>query len=105
MTPIGTTGYLGSGGQKWASVKQFKGCGKNWAYIYTWNGVHNAGAPYTPLFFIIAKWGSESYAHGGGYRQQELWSHGTDTLDTCTNAYAEWSSGAATYRAETSIRC
>ncbi|WP_439664176.1 hypothetical protein ACSHWB_23645 [Lentzea sp. HUAS TT2] len=113
VTQIGSTAYIGSGGQKWASVKQFKGCGKNWAYIYTWDSVHNAGAPYTPLFVIIAKWGNEwsrePYGHegrkAGGYRQQELWSYGTNTLDTCTNAFAEWSSGAATYRAETSIRC
>jgi hypothetical protein len=113
VTQIGKTAYIGAHGQKWASVKQFKGCGKNWAYIYTWSEVHNAGAPYTPVFVIIAKWGNEwsrePYGHEGRkegrYRQQELWSYGTDTLDTCTNAYAEWDSGATTYRAETDIRC
>ncbi|KOV80080.1 hypothetical protein [Nocardia sp. NRRL S-836] len=113
VTQIGKTAYIGSGGQKWASVKQFKGCGKNWAYIYTWDSVHGGGAPYTPEFVIIEKWGNEwsrePYGHAGrrdgGYRQQELWSSGTDTLNTCTSAYAEWNSGAMVYRASTEIRC
>ncbi|MGW6933056.1 hypothetical protein ACWGE0_23565 [Lentzea sp. NPDC054927] len=113
VTQIGKTGYIGDHGQKWASVKQFKGCDKNWAYIYTWDSVHGGGAPYTPEMIIIEKWGSvdsrEPYGHAGQksgrYRQQELWSSGTDTLNTCTSAYAEWNSGAMTYRARTDIRC
>ena len=31
----------------------------------------------------------------GRYRQQELWSGGTNTLSDCTSAYVEWNSGAA----------
>ncbi|SDH36688.1 hypothetical protein SAMN05216553_12054 [Lentzea fradiae] len=113
VTQIGSTGYIGDNGQRWASVKQFKGCGKNWAYIYTWASVHGAGAPYTPEMIIIEKWAStsarEPFGHAGQksgkYRQQELWSSGTDTLSVCTSAYAEWNSGAMTYRARSSIRC
>ncbi len=113
VTQIGSTAYIGDNGQRWASVKQFKGCGKNWAYIYTWDSTHGAGAPYTPEMIIIEKWAGtsarEPYGHAGqrsgGYRQQELWSGGTDTLSTCTSAYAEWNSGAMTYRARTDIRC
>jgi hypothetical protein len=113
VTQIGKTAYIGDHGQKWVSVKQFKGCNKNWAYAYTWSDVHNGGAPYTPVFVIIEKWGNvwsrEPYGHegrrDGHYRQQELWSSGTDTVNVCTSAFAEWSSGAMTYRASTEIRC
>ena len=113
VTQIGKTGHIGDNGQTWASVKQFKGCGKNWAYIYTWADAHGSGAPYTPELIVIEKWAStsarEPYGHEGlrkgRYRQQELWSAGTNTLNTCTSAYAEWNSGAMTYRGRTDIRC
>ncbi|RDI20271.1 hypothetical protein [Lentzea flaviverrucosa] len=110
---IGSTAYIGDHGQRWASVKQFKGCGKNWAYVYTWSSVHNGGAPYTPELVLIEQWNSkdarEPYGRvglrEGRYRQQELWSAGTNTLNDCTSAYVEWNSGATTYRVRTDIRC
>ncbi|SES12464.1 hypothetical protein [Lentzea albida] len=113
VTQIGSTAHVGDNGQKWASVKQFKGCGKNWAYVYTWSSVHSAGAPYTPELISIEQWASkdarEPYGHPGlkqgRYRQQELWSGGTNTLGDCTSAYVEWNSGAQTYRVRTDIRC
>jgi hypothetical protein len=108
VTQIGATAHIGDNGQKWASIKQFKGCGKNWAYIYTWSAVHNAGAPYTPELVLIEQWASKDARVGlkkGSYRKQELWSSGTNTLSDCTSAYAEWDSGALTYRARTDIRC
>lgn len=113
-TQIGKTGYIGDHGQKWASVKQFKGCGKNWAYIYTSDSVHGAGAPYTPKLIVIEKWASkdarEPFGHAGlkddgRYRQQKKWSGAANTVRDCTSAYAEWYSGAMTYRARTDIRC
>ncbi len=113
VTQIGKTAHIGDNGQKWASIKQFKGCGKNWAYLYTWTATHTSGAPYTPELILIEQWASpdarEPYGRvgirKGGYRQQELWSSGTNTLNDCTAAYAEWDSGAMTYRARTDIRC
>ena len=113
VTQIGSTAYVGDHGQRWASVKQFKGCGKNWAYVYTWSDVHNGGAPYTPELISIEQWAHkdarEPYGHPGlkkgRYRQQELWSGGTNTLNDCTSAYVEWNSGATTYRVRTDIRC
>jgi hypothetical protein len=113
VTQIGNTAYVGDHGQRWASVKQFKGCGKNWAYVYTWTETHNAGAPYTPELIVIEKWAHkdarEPYGHEGlkkgRYRQKELWSGGANTLDTCTSAYVEWNSGAQTYPVRTDIRC
>src|SRR5688572_2127054 len=36
-TQIGSTKYLKEGSATVASVKQFKGCGKNWAYTYVWD--------------------------------------------------------------------
>ncbi|WP_112263675.1 hypothetical protein [Lentzea terrae] len=113
VTQIGRTAHVGDHGQQWASVKQFKGCGKNWAYVYTWSDVHNGGAPYTPKLISIEQWAhkdaTEPYGHPGlekgRYRQQELWSRGTNTLNDCTSAYVEWYSGAMTYRVRTDIRC
>ena len=113
VTQIGKTAYVGDHGQKWASVKQFKGCDRNWAYVYTWTETHNAGAPYTPKLLSIEQWAHkdahEPYGHPGlvkgKYRQKELWSEGTYTLGDCTSAYVEWYSGAMTYAVRTDIRC
>lgn len=39
---IGSTATLTVGGQTFASVKQFKGCAKNWSYVYVWAGYRSA---------------------------------------------------------------
>lgn len=114
VTQIGKTAYIGDNGQTWASVKQFKGCDRNYAYVYTWDSVHNAGAPYTPKLVTIEQWAHkdarEPYGHpglktDGKYRQQEKWSGAANSINDCTSAYVEWYSGAMTYRARTDIRC
>lgn len=113
VTQIGKTAHVGDHGQTWASVKQFKGCGKNWAYVYTWTETHNAGAPYTPELVLIEQYVSKDAPHPygrvglkeGKKRQKELWSYGTNTLRDCTAAYVEWNSGAMTYRVRTDVVC
>ena len=42
-TQIGSTADAAYGGQTIASVKQFKGCGKNWAYVYAWQSFVDSG--------------------------------------------------------------
>ncbi|NKE62940.1 hypothetical protein FXN61_41960 [Lentzea sp. PSKA42] len=86
VTQIGGTAYIGwEAGQKWASVKQFKGCNKNWAYVYVWDSFHNRGDNYTVSAAILTPSGSKGYKKGRN-RQQEVWSEGTNTLSVCTQA-------------------
>ncbi len=91
---IGTTAYVDYGGQHIASVKQFKGCNKNWAYVYAWQGFVDSGKGFT-LRTAIGAFGSASQQEAdrylgltiGHHNQRELWSPGTDTLTTCTAAF------------------
>jgi hypothetical protein len=107
VTKIGTTGYIKVGGATFASVKQFKGCGKNWGYLYVWESWRNshsgtwdicvgvADESFTPP--RLADWNC-SY----GSRRVELWSRGADTLQVCTHAYGLYVDVAS---ARTSTRC
>jgi hypothetical protein len=91
---IGSTAYVDYGGQHIASVKQFKGCNKNWAYVYAWQGFVDSGKGFT-LRTAIGAFGSASQQEAdrylgltiGRHNQRELWSPGTDTLTTCTAAF------------------
>jgi hypothetical protein len=91
---IGSTAYVDYGGQHIASVKQFKGCNKNWAYVYAWQGFVDSGKGFT-LRTAIGAFGSASQQEAdrylgltvGRHDQRELWSTGTDTLTTCTAAF------------------
>ena len=86
VTQIGDTAYIGwEIGARWASVKQFKGCGKNWAYVYVWDSYHNQGNDYYLTVGVETSSGTKGYKKGRN-RQQELWSSGTDTLSVCTQA-------------------
>jgi hypothetical protein len=83
VTQIGRTAYIDEGGGPVASVKQFKGCGKNWGYVYVWDSYHNKGNRYYVTVGILP--GSQGYVKGAN-RDREVWSHGTDTLTICTQA-------------------
>jgi len=86
VTQIGKTAYIGwEAGAQWASVKQFKGCGKNWAYVYVWDSYHDDGHAYSVSASVLTSGGSKGYRKGGN-RQREVWSSGTDTLTVCTQA-------------------
>jgi len=84
VTQIGKTAYIDEGGGPVASVKQFKGCGKNWAYVYVWDSYHNRGNNYYVTAAILAP-GSTGHVKGAN-RDREVWSKGTDTLSVCTQA-------------------
>ncbi|HTI21501.1 MAG TPA: hypothetical protein VL652_10940 [Kutzneria sp.] len=111
---IGSTAYVDYGGQHIASVKQFKGCGKNWAYVYAWQGFVDSGTGFT-LRTAIGAFGSASQQEAdrylgltiGRHNQRELWSSGTDTLDTCTAAFGavDIDGVSNTPDNHTSIRC
>ena len=109
---IGSTAYVTYGGQNIASVKQFKGCGKNWAYVYAWQSFVDSGKSFT-LQVGIGVYGSSSQQEAdrylgitqGGNRQRELWSSGTDTLSNCTAAYGGVHVGGDFPDTHTSVRC
>jgi hypothetical protein len=82
---IGSTAYIKDGSQTAASVKQFKGCGQNWAYVYVWTAylANHSG------FYVTAGVDAGAEAVGfvrGNKNQREVWSYGTDTLAMCTRA-------------------
>ncbi|MFC0434255.1 hypothetical protein [Kutzneria buriramensis] len=102
---IGSTAYITYGGETIASVKQFKGCNKNWAYTYVWDQFRSKHSDY-----VIA-----SYIDGGsdplGYTvsakgARENWSYGTNTLSICTRADGwVWSQDTDYGAAQTGQRC
>jgi hypothetical protein len=98
---IGGTAHITIGGQTVASVKQFKGCGKNYAYTYVWDSYRKSHRSWT----ICASIGNhdtrtlEDIQCGSG---GEIWSSGARTLSACTQAIG-WFPDIAS--AETSIRC
>ena len=110
---IGSTAYRTYLGKDVASVKQFKGCGKNWAYVYVWQSFVDGKIP----FYIetgVAVFDSPTHRQPDRYvgltqgkvGQRELWSAGTDTLSACTAAYGLISiSGADDQDTFTSTRC
>ena len=102
---IGDTGYVKKSGVIIASVKQFKGCGKNWAYTYVWDS--HAGKPgsfYSSAAMVVN--GDRDYSSNvNGSNKQDVWSKGTNTLSECTRAYGEvWGDGNV-YWGQTDERC
>ena len=82
---IGSTAYVSYQGETIASVKQFKGCGQNWAYTYVWDQFRAKHPSYYLLTFVEV--GDDVH----GYKEsapnaRELWSSGTNTLTVCTRA-------------------
>jgi hypothetical protein len=88
VTQIGDTGYIKSGGQTFASVKQFKGCGKNWGYVYVWESWRQSHRRWD-MCVLVRVGRSSPYDYQGercslNTGSAELWSGGTGTLDECT---------------------
>ncbi|EWM17529.1 hypothetical protein [Kutzneria sp. 744] len=85
---IGSTAYIMDGSQTAASVKQFKGCGQNWGYVYVWTAylAKHSG------FYVFAAIGDGGEPIGlvrGDKNQREVWSYGTNTLNVCTWAVGD----------------
>ncbi|WP_412543160.1 hypothetical protein R8Z50_12025 [Longispora sp. K20-0274] len=111
VTQIGSTAYLNVGGQTMASVKQYKGCGKNYAYLYVWEGYRNTHSNWEACVSVTT-----NSAHtfndtncGGSGGPVEIWSFGASTLAQCTQATG-WNSGwppplPGDVIASTDVRC
>lgn len=86
---IGTTGYVKYQGATIASVKQFAGCGKNYAYTWVWDSYAKSHS-YRVSNWIAVIENGEEYPRGGGEaaNKQELWGAGAATLNKCTRAVA-----------------
>ncbi|GII52556.1 hypothetical protein Pth03_09450 [Planotetraspora thailandica] len=114
VTQIGSTAYITSGGQTFASVKQFKGCNKNYAYLYVWEGYRSTHSSWHACVSIATTTSS-----GAGNTIQdvrcndgkftELWSSGANTLADCTVAVGWVGYGPIPFSGEpigrTSVRC
>ncbi|MFF5207321.1 hypothetical protein [Streptosporangium sp. NPDC000396] len=113
VTQIGSTGYVDVGGQEFASVKQFKGCGKNWAYLFVWASYRRSHGSWNACVSIATKNSSGGRTmrdvRCDNGRFTELWSSGADTLRVCTVALGWKGNGPFPYRGEptarTSERC
>ena len=112
VTQIGSTAYITVGGQTMASVKQYRGCGKNYAYLYVWAGYRSTHSSWQACTSVVVTSGSSHSLQDpncGGSNPVEIWSFGASTLSQCTQALG-WNSGDAPpfpgdVTALTSLRC
>ncbi|GAA1292326.1 MULTISPECIES: hypothetical protein [Planotetraspora] len=114
VTQIGTTAYVTTGGQTFASVKQFKGCNKNWAYLYVWEGYRSSHSSWHACTTIATTTAAGAGNHVQDVRCNsgkftELWSSGAATLSDCTVAVGWIGYGPLPETGEplgrTSVRC
>lgn len=80
---IGATAYVTVGGQTAASVKQYKGCGKNYAYTYVWQQYRATHGSYQVCTSIVTGRTLRDLQCSSG---KDVWSLGADTLAECTRA-------------------
>lgn len=107
VTQIGTTAHIVIGGATFASVKQFKGCSKNWGYVFVWQSWRDSHSNWDMCAAIGIIEGSPPYDLVGlncsyDTRKSEQWSFGTNTLSVCTRAVGAFPDKAT---ADTSTRC
>ncbi|MEV6239485.1 hypothetical protein [Lentzea sp. NPDC051838] len=107
VTQIGATTVLQWRGENVASVKQFKGCNKNWAYIYVWDSWRaNHKVSYWLSAGIRTRISESSVDYVKAENRKELWSSGADTLSECTQAGgAIWNDTTITVGNWTEERC
>jgi hypothetical protein len=105
VTQIGGTAYLKSGSTTIASVKQFKGCGKNWGYVYVWDSWRANHRTYRLYAGVQVRGGEFPIGYNSVENKQELWSYGTDTLDKCTKGYGSIVASSYSDGVETEERC
>ncbi|MFJ8041654.1 hypothetical protein ACIRBX_14265 [Kitasatospora sp. NPDC096147] len=107
VTQIGSTAYVTVGGETMASVKQYKGCGKNYAYLYVWEGYRNTHSSWDVCTSILT--GTTVQDPQCGHNSVEIWSSGANTLTQCTKALGWRGTGPFPYPgdavAKTDERC
>ncbi|MEV0409176.1 hypothetical protein [Actinoallomurus sp. NPDC050550] len=99
---IGTTAHIYSGGTTFASAKQFKGCGKNWAYLYVWSGYRSTHSSWNACVAVGDNTSDSLEGTQCRSKSTEIWSLGANTLAHCTQAIGWIPDGAS---AKTSERC
>ncbi|TDB74288.1 hypothetical protein [Micromonospora sp. KC723] len=88
VSQVGTTRVLTVGGMQAASVKQFYGCGYNYAYIYVWEQYRNTHSNWDLYVHVVNH--SDSGNDYGAARldnttRAELWGPPADTARYCTH--------------------
>jgi len=104
---IGTTGHLKYQDKTIASVKQFAGCNKNWAYTWVWDSYAHSHRYRVSNWIAVIEDGEE-IPRGGAQAsmKQELWGTGVATLDKCTRAVSSVTTPDGNYvSAWTDLRC
>jgi hypothetical protein len=102
---IGSTGYVKKGGTIIASVKQFIGCGKNWAYTYVWDSYASKPGAFYSSAVMVVNGDRDNRSNVNADNKQEVWSEGTNTVTKCTRAYGEvWGDGNV-YWGQSDERC
>ncbi|MDH6129077.1 hypothetical protein [Kitasatospora sp. GP82] len=108
VSQIGSTAYLNVDGQTMASVKQYKGCGKNYSYLYVWEGYRSSHSGWDVCAAVVVD-GSHVQDPQCGHNEVEIWSSGADTLTQCTQALGWNGTGPIPYSGEvavkTDVRC
>ncbi|MEV5575524.1 hypothetical protein AB0L06_36260 [Spirillospora sp. NPDC052269] len=101
---IGQTAYVTVDGQTFASVKQFKGCGKNYAYMYVWAGFRASHSNWDTCVSIatVDSAGRHLVDLNCPGKVVEAWSFGAATLSQCTVAVGAYPDKAT---AATDVRC
>jgi len=110
---IGSTATLTVSGQTFASVKQFKGCGKNWGYVYVWAGYRSSHRSWSDCAAVSVTNSSGTGEHDleglvCSSNKVETWSTGTNTLSSCTEGsgmYGDDPLGPIVGWVSTSVRC
>jgi len=105
VTQMGATKYIKSGSATIASVKQFKGCGKNWGYIYVWDSWRANHTRYSIFAGVQVRGAEFPSGYNRAENKQELWSYGTDTLTKCTKGYGSIQAESYGGGVETEERC
>jgi hypothetical protein len=111
VTQIGSTAYVTVGGQTMSSVKQYKGCNKNYAYLFVWAGYRSSHSSWNTCTSIVTNGGHtlEDESCGSSRNPVEIWSFGASTLSQCTqalgwNGTGDWPDPGDA-RALTDLRC
>ncbi|MEU6883514.1 hypothetical protein [Streptomyces sp. NPDC046712] len=89
VSQVGSTRVIQVGGMDAASVKQYYGCGYNYAYIYVWQQFRNTHTNWDLYVHVVNH--SDSGNDYGEARlsnttRSELWGTPADTAAYCTHA-------------------
>lgn len=104
---IGSTGYITVNGVTAASVKQYKGCGQNYGYVYVWDGFRSSHSKYEICAAIRVTGDAREGVQCSDPRKntQEIWSLGARTLGDCTRGDGTLSFGNTAVSGRSSERC